>query len=199
MFLNKSFKCYKKFLSFVFCVCFLFCTKVFAIGAGVQIGAGPSFLDFSGTPQDEFSNGASHFENITGTLKFFRIPLVIGFGIESGSYDNDFAIGASAFADLWLINLQKDYENWLFYGGIGLSGDVLFSFDKKTFGSYGLRFFCGVDWPLMDNFTELYVQATSNIFTIPGNTFKKAGDFLLIPVGNVGVRIPVEMGIRFHF
>ena len=75
----------------------------------------------------------------------------------------------------------------------------LFSFDKKTFGSYGLRFFCGVDWPLMDNFTELYVQATSNIFTIPGNTFKKAGDFLLIPVGNVGVRIPVEMGIRFHF
>ena len=199
MFLNKLFKCHKKFLSFVFCVCFLFCTKIFAIGAGVQIGAGPSFLDFSETPQDEFSNGASHFENITGTLKFFRIPLVIGFGIESGSYDNDFAIGASAFADLWLINLQKDYENWLFYGGIGLSGDVLFSFDKKTFGSYGLRFFCGVDWPLMDNFTELYVQATSNIFTIPGNTFKKAGDFLLIPVGNVGVRIPVEMGIRFHF
>ena len=199
MFLNKLFKCHKKILSFVFCVCFLFCTKVFAIGAGVQIGAGPSFLDFSGTPQDEFSNGASHFENITGTLKFFRIPLVIGFGIESGSYDNDFAIGASAFADLWLINLQKDYENWLFYSGVGLSGDILFSVNKNTFGSYGLRIFFGVDWPLMDNFTELYVQATSNIFTIPGNTFKKAGDFLLIPVGNVGVRIPVEMGIRFHF
>ena len=199
MFLNKLLKCHKKFISFAFCLCLLFCSKIFAIGAGVQIGAGPSFLDFSETPQNEFFNGASHFENITGTLKFFRIPLVIGFGIESGSYDNDFAIGASAFADLWLINLQKDYENWLFYGGIGLSGDVLFSFDKKTFGSYGLRFFCGVDWPLMDNFTELYVQATSNIFTIPGNTFKKAGDFLLIPVGNVGVRIPVEMGIRFHF
>ena len=162
----------------------------------MQIGAGPSFLDFSGTPQDEFSNGASHFENITGTLKFFRIPLVIGFGIESGSYDNDFAIGASAFADLWLINLQKDYENWLFYSGVGLSGDILFSVNKNTFGSYGLRIFFGVDWPLMDNFLELYVQATSNIFIIPGNTFQKAGDFLL---GDVGVRIPVEMGIRFHF
>lgn len=185
MFLNKLFKCHKKILSFVFCLCLLFCSRVFAIGAGVQIGGGPSF-----------SGGVGHFENVTGTLKFFRIPLVIGFGIESGSYDNDFAIGASAFADLWLINLQKDYENWLFYGGIGLSGDVLFSFDKKTFGSYGLRFFCGVDWPLMDNFTELYVQATSNIFTIPGNTFKKAGDFLL---GDVGIRVPAEMGIRFHF
>lgn len=196
MFLNKLFKCHKKILSFVFCVCFLFCTKVFAIGAGVQIGAGPSFLDLSGTPQDEFSNGASHFENITGTLKFFRIPLVIGFGIESGSYDNDFAIGASAFADLWLINLQKDYENWLFYGGVGLSGDILFSVNKNTFGSYGLRIFFGVDWPLMDNFLELYVQATSNIFIIPGNTFQKAGDFLL---GDVGVRVPAEMGIRFHF
>ena len=196
MFLNKLFKCPKKFLSFVFCLCLLFCSKIFAIGAGVQIGAGPSFLDFSGTPQDEFSNGASHFENITGTLKFFRIPLVIGFGIESGSYDNDFAIGASAFADLWLINLQKDYENWLFYSGVGLSGDILFSVNKNTFGSYGLRIFFGVDWPLMDNFLELYVQATSNIFIIPGNTFQKAGDFLL---GDVGVRIPVEMGIRFHF
>ena len=196
MFLNKLFKCHKKILSFVFCVCFLFCTRVFSIGAGVQIGAGPSFLDFSGTPQDEFSNGASHFENITGTLKFFRIPLVIGFGIESGSYDNDFAIGASAFADLWLINLQKDYENWLFYSGVGLSGDILFSVNKNTFGSYGLRIFFGVDWPLMDNFLELYVQATSNIFIIPGNTSQKAGDFLL---GDVGVRIPVEMGIRFHF
>ena len=196
MFLNKLLKCHKKFLSFVFCLCLLFCSKVFAIGAGVQIGAGPSFLDFSGTPQDEFSNGASHFENITGTLKFFRIPLVIGFGIESGSYDNDFAIGASAFADLWLINLQKDYENWLFYSGVGLSGDILFSVNKNTFGSYGLRIFFGVDWPLMDNFLELYVQATSNIFIIPGNTFQKAGDFLL---GDVGVRIPVEMGIRFHF
>lgn len=194
--MNKLFKCHKKFLSFVFCICLLFCSKVFAIGAGVQIGAGPSFLDFSGTPQDEFSNGASHFENITGTLKFFRIPLVIGFGIESGSYDNDFAIGASAFADLWLINLQKDYENWLFYSGVGLSGDILFSVNKNTFGSYGLRIFFGVDWPLMDNFLELYVQATSNIFIIPGNTFQKAGDFLL---GDVGVRIPVEMGIRFHF
>ena len=196
MFLNKLFKCHKKILSFVFCVCFLFCTRVFSIGAGVQIGAGPSFLDFSETPQNEFFNGASHFENITGTLKFFRIPLVIGFGIESGSYDNDFAIGASAFADLWLINLQKDYENWLFYSGVGLSGDILFSVNKNTFGSYGLRIFFGVDWPLMDNFLELYVQATSNIFIIPGNTFQKAGDFLL---GDVGVRIPVEMGIRFHF
>ena len=196
MFLNKLFKCHKKFLSFVFCLCLLFCSKVFAIGAGVQIGVGPSFLDFSETPQNEFFNGASHFENITGTLKFFRIPLVIGFGIESGTYDNDFAIGASAFADLWLINLQKDYENWLFYSGIGLSGDILFSFNEKSFGSYGLRLFCGVDWPLMDNFLELYVQATSNIFIIPGNTFQKAGDFLL---GDVGVRIPVEMGIRFHF
>ncbi|MDD7610976.1 MAG: hypothetical protein PUJ82_08670 [Spirochaetales bacterium] len=196
MFLNKLFKCHKKILSFVFCICLLFCSKIFAIGAGVQIGAGPSFLDFSGTPQDEFSNGASHFENITGTLKFFRIPLVIGFGIESGSYDNDFAIGASAFADLWLINLQKDYENWLFYSGVGLSGDILFSVNKNTFGSYGLRIFFGVDWPLMDNFLELYVQATSNIFIIPGNTFQKASDFLL---GDVGVRIPVEMGIRFHF
>lgn len=196
MFLNKLFKCHKKILSFVFCVCFLFCSKVFAIGAGVQIGAGPSFLDFSGTPQDEFSNGASHFENITGTLKFFRIPLVIGFEIESGSYDNDFAIGASAFADLWLINLQKDYENWLFYSGVGLSGDILFSVNKNTFGSYGLRIFFGVDWPLMDNFLELYVQATSNIFVIPDNTFKKTGDFVL---GDVGIRVPAEMGIRFHF
>ena len=196
MFLNKLLKCHKKFISFAFCLCLLFCSKIFAIGAGVQIGAGPSFLDLSGTPHDEFSNGASHFENITGTLKFFRIPLVIGFGIESGRYDNDFAIGASAFADLWLINLQKDYENWLFYSGVGLSGDILFSVNKNTFGSYGLRIFFGVDWPLMDNFTELYVQATSNIFIIPGNTFQKAGDFLL---GDVGVRIPVEMGIRFHF
>ena len=81
----------------------------------MQIGAGPSF-----------SGGVGHFENITGTLKFFRIPLVIGFGIESGSFYDDFAIGASAFADYWLINLQKDYENWLFYSGIGLGGDILF-------------------------------------------------------------------------
>lgn len=174
MFLNKLFKCHKKFLSFVFCVCFLFCTRVFAIGAGVQIGGGPSF-----------SGGVGHFENVTGTLKFFRIPLVIGFGIESGSFYDDFAVGASAFADYWL-----------FYSGIGLSGDILFSFNEKSFGSYGLRLFCGVDWPLMDNFLELYVQATSNIFVIPDNTFKKTGDFVL---GDVGIRVPAEMGIRFHF
>ena len=185
MFLNKLFKCHKKILSFVFCVCFLFCTRVFAIGAGVQIGVGPSFSDSVG-----------HFENVTGTLKFFRIPLVIGFGIESGSFYDDFAIGASAFADYWLLNLQKGYENWLFYSGIGLSGNFLFSFNEKSFGSYGLRLFCGVDWPLMDNFLELYVQATSNIFVIPDNTFKKTGDFVL---GDVGIRVPAEMGIRFHF
>lgn len=196
MILHKKIGFNKKIISVVFCVCFLFCTKIFAIGAGVQIGAGPSFLDFSETPQNEFFNGASHFENITGTLKFFRIPLVIGFGIESGSFYDDFAVGASAFADYWLLNLQKDYENWLFYSGIGLSGDILFSFNEKSFGSYGLRIFFGVDWSLMDNFLELYVQATSNIFIIPGNTFQKAGDFLL---GDVGIRVPAEMGIRFHF
>ena len=196
MILHKKIGFNKKIISVVFCLCFLFCTKVFAIGAGVQIGAGPSFLDFSETPQDEFFNGASHFENITGTLKFFRIPLVIGFGIESGSFYDDFAIGASAFADYWLLNLQKGYENWLFYSGIGLSGNFLFSFNEKSFGSYGLRLFCGVDWPLMDNFLELYVQATSNIFVIPDNTFKKTGDFVL---GDVGIRVPAEMGIRFHF
>lgn len=185
MILHKKIGFNKKIISVVFCVCFLFCTRVFAIGAGVQIGGGPSFSD-----------GVGHFENVTGTLKFFRIPLVIGFGIESGSFYDDFAIGASASADYWLLNLQKDYENWLFYSGIGLSGDILFSFNEKSFGSYGLRLFCGVDWPLMDNFLELYVQATSNIFVIPRNTFKKTRDFVL---GDVGIRVPAEMGIRFHF
>ena len=165
------------------CVIFasVFCTKLFAIGAGVQLGTGPSIYNIF-DKQTDSAVKIQHFENITGTIRFFRIPAVVGFGLETGVINDTFAFGVSGFADYWLLNFQIK-NNWNFYGGAGISGEVLLSAKSDFLYSVGARAFCGVDAVFFDNFVEFYVQLTANPCFLP--------EFLL--------KIPVETGIRFHF
>lgn len=184
----------KKIICFFICSVFFISASIFALGAGVQFGASPSFYNLrtSDSNQNNFSTEFSG--NITGTIRFFRLPLVLGFGIETSTIQGDFLPGFSGFADFWFINLQIK-NNWNFYSGAGISGVFLihFSNEKHFFGSGGLRFFCGVETVLLDNFTELYVQLTGNpnICSLPQKSSQKNVAFC--------IKVPIEVGIRFHF
>ena len=172
-------------------ILFLFTSKIFATGAGIQAGLIPG-LFINETSSSSVKNLTG---NITGTIRMSKFPVVAGAGFEGGKLFSDFNYGFSVFADYWAVDLQIK-NTWSFYSGFGFSGKLLTSDFKKWNFAAGARFFAGTNYTFYDNFLELYIQATSNIFVIPGNTFKKTGDFVL---GDVGIRVPAEMGIRFHF
>lgn len=185
----------KKTVCFFGCAVFFISANVFSLGAGVQFGAGPAFSDLCN--RDENRNAsADFFGNVAGTIKFFRLPLVLGFGIETTTIKNDFALGFSGFADFHFLNFQIK-NNWNFYGGAGISGGILFCFsgEKQIFGSGGLRIFCGAEMILLDNFIELYAQITGNPIIAPnyGANSEKSQKTAIC------IKTPLEFGIRFHF
>jgi len=175
----------RKSLILIF-VLFIILSKASATGAGIQVGLKPhclinqdgnTFKDFSGT--------------LTGTLRFSRIPLVIGGGFEAGKIEinknpsqDSAAFGFSAFADYWIADIQL-INTCSFYSGFGACINLLTPNFKDFSYSAGARFFAGLDWLFYDNFLELFAQ--QNI--VP--TIKSNGDFF--------IALPLEAGIRMHF
>ena len=153
----------------------LFFSNVFAIGAGVQAGLQPKFrLNQDGQNLSSFSG------TLTGSLRFSRLPLVVGAGFEAGKD----GYGLMAFADYWVADVQL-INTCNFYSGFGLCGDLLTPNFKSFSYSVGARFFAGLNWLFYDNALEVFAQMN----LVP--TYKSNKDFLLA--------LPFEAGIRMHF
>lgn len=159
-------------------------SKLFALGAGVQIGAIPSF-----TINESGIENKSCDLNITGTFRFFRIPAVFGFGFETGSDNSVFTFGATGFFDYWFFDHQLN-NTWNIFSGAGLSSNIMFDSDINPILNIGPRFFTGMNWLFLDNYIEYYAQLNivptyvKNL-TNENNSFK--------------VSIPIETGVRLHF
>ncbi len=171
-------------LSVLLIICFS--SRIFATGCGIQAGTEPGFLI------NEDSVKFEHIiENITGTIRFSRIPMTMGFGFLAGKESSDLSFGLSAFADYYPVDIQLK-NTWNFFSGFGASGSVLTSdFENYTL-SAGARFFAGTNYLLDDNFLELYVQQNivpTYIRSIGQSDSKSA--FMLC--------FPLEAGIRMHF
>ena len=153
----------------------LFISSAFATGAGVQAGLKPGVLiNQNGKEFNSFTG------TLTGSLRFSRIPLVVGAGFEAGKY----GYGLMAFADYWIVDVQvKNTCN--FYSGFGFCADVLTkNFNAFTY-SAGTRFFAGMNWLFYDNYLEVFAQQN----LVP--TYKSTNDFI--------IALPFEAGIRMHF
>lgn len=179
-------KNYKKItlLSLLFLFCFS--TKLFAIGAGVQVSGNPGLLiNEEGVKLERLSG------RLTGTIRFSRLPLAIGFGLEAGKNASDFSYGFSGFADYYAIDYQIK-NTWNLYSGFGAEGSLLTTnFDKWTLTA-GARFFVGMNWLFYDNYLEIYCQQNLVPSYIKNlNDIASKGGFLL--------GLPFEAGIRMHF
>ena len=69
-------------------------TRLFATGAGTQLGCNPGILINESDRKLEMFTG-----NITGTVRLSRFPIVAGAGFEGGKLYSDFDYGFSVFAD----------------------------------------------------------------------------------------------------
>ncbi len=157
---------------------FLFTGKIFALGAGAQIGFVPGLL----INQDDISL-ENTTANVTGTFKLERIPLTVGSGIELGKIYSDTGYVFSLYADYRTIDVQLK-NTWSFYSGFGASLKFLTAdFDSWKLAA-GARFFAGCNWLFYDGYLELYVQQN----LVP-TYFDK--DFMLC--------LPLETGLRMHF
>ena len=167
-------------------ILFLFTSRIFATGAGIQAGLIPGLFI------NETSSSVKNLTgNITGTIRMSKFPVVAGAGFEGGKLFSDFNYGFSVFADYWAVDLQIQ-NTWSFYSGFGFSGKLLTSDFKKWNFVAGARFFAGTNYTFYDNFLELYAQ--QNI--VP--TYIKS----LTSSGNDGMFMfcfPFEAGLRMHF
>ena len=112
-------------------ILFLFTSKIFATGAGIQAGLIPGLFI------NETSSSVKNLTgNITGTIRMSKFPVV---------------------ADYWAVDLQIK-NTWSFYSGFGFSGKLLTSDFKKWNFAAGARFFAGTNYTFYDNFLELYAQ-----------------------------------------
>ena len=161
-------------------------TKLFATGAGAQLGCNPGILINDNKAGLEMFTG-----NVTGTVRLARFPIVAGAGLEGGKLYSDFNYGFSAFADYWLIDYQLN-NTWNLFSGIGLSGKLLTKDFKDCSLAGGARIFAGVNYLLYDGYLEFYAQ--QNIVpTCVKNLSKSDSDpaFMLC--------LPLEAGLRMHF
>ena len=179
-------KNYKKItlLSLLFLFCFS--TKLFAIGAGVQVSGNPGLLiNEEGVKLERLSG------RLTGTIRFSRLTLAIGFGLEAGKNASDFSYGFSGFADYYAIDYQIK-NTWNLYSGFGAEGSLLTTnFDKWTLTA-GARFFVGMNWLFYDNASELFIQ--QNFVPTYQKAIKDSSDKALFTL-----LFPLEIGFRFHF
>ena len=170
-----------KLFCFASLIFFLIPLKGYSIGAGIQIGINPFSISNSEYSENSFEG------NITGTLRFSRLPLAAGAGFNAGICDSDFIFGFSTFADCFIIDHQIK-NNWNFYSGIGLIGNLNFDTAFNVFPEAGTRVFLGTSVIFIDNFIELNLQANAQ----PSVLFKnEEPEFRL--------SFPIESGIRFHF
>lgn len=163
----------------------IFTSKIFATGAGVQIGAVPGiYINQASADLEKFSG------TIVGTMKLSRVPMVVGAGFEGGKYFSDFDIGFSAFADYWFFDYQL-INTWNLFSGFGASGKLFTSNFKDWNLAAGARFFAGVNCTFWDGYMEVYAQ--QNIVPTYIANLKKinSGSFMLC--------LPFETGVRLHF
>ena len=163
----------------------LFTSEAFATGAGVQLGAVPGLLINQDSVKLENFTGS-----LTGTMKFSRVPVVVGAGLEGGKLFSDFDFGLAAFGDYWFLDLQL-INTWSFYSGFGLSGKLLTANFSDWNLEAGARFFAGMNYLLWDGYLELYAQQT--IVPTYICNLKKVWN------GNFMLCLPVEAGVRMHF
>ena len=167
---------------------FVLCTtsRIFATGAGLQIGGNPGLLINEDSVKLERFTG-----KITGTLKSGRIPLALGFGLEAGNSYSDFSYGFFGFADFYAAEKNKK-NTWNLYSGFAAEGSLLTKTFSKWTGSAGARFFTGMNWLFYDNYLEIYCQQNLVPSYIKNlNDTASKGGFLL--------GLPFEAGIRMHF
>lgn len=161
-----------------FTLLFCFTTKIFALGAGAQIGGVPGLL----INQDDISL-ENMTANVTGTLRMERVPLTIGSGLEFGKIYSDSGFGFSLFADYRTIDVQL-INTWSFYSGFGATVKFLTNDFADWSIATGARFFAGMNWLFYDGYLEFYVQ--QNVVPTYLNS-----DFIL--------NLPLETGVRMHF
>ncbi|MCR5063368.1 MAG: hypothetical protein K6A89_08810 [Treponema sp.] len=170
-----------KLLCITTLIFFLTTFKCFSLGAGMQIGVNPFSISSSEESVNSFEG------NVTGTLRFSRLPFVVGAGFNAGMRNSDFIFGLSTFADWYIIDLQIK-NIWNFYSGIGVIGNLNFNTDFNYFPEAGSKVFIGTSVIFIDNFIELNLQANAQ----PSVIFKsEEPEFRL--------SFPIESGIRFHF
>lgn len=158
--------------------------NIFAIGAGIQAGGIPALtMNAASEKVDNFN------ANVTGTVKLFRIPAVFGFGLETGSDNDNFIYGVSGFADYNFTDYQLK-NTWNIYSGAGISGKLLFSKNDTKLLSVGPRFFAGMNWLFLDNYIEYYAQ----IAVVPSYNKVLSADYSFFRLS-----FPVETGVRLHF
>ena len=164
---------------------FLFNSKIFETGAGIQIGAVPGiYINQDSVKLEKFSG------SLIGTMKFSKVPMAVGAGFEGGKYFSDFDFGLSAFADYWFFDIQLK-NTWNLFSGFGASGK-LFTPDFKDWNlAAGARFFVGVNCSFWDGYMEVYAQQTVVPTYIADLKKIKNGSFMLC--------IPFETGVRLHF
>ena len=161
-----------------FTLLFCFTTKIFALGAGAQIGGVPGLL----INQDDISL-ENMTANVTGTLRMERVPLTIGSGLEFGKIYSDSGFGFSLFADYRTIDVQL-MNTWSFYSGFGATVKFLTNDFADWSIATGARFFAGMNCFFYDGYLEFYVQ--QNVVPTYLNS-----DFIL--------SLPLETGVRMHF
>lgn len=169
----------------IFTIFFSFLSSFsFALGTGVQAGAGPSF-DVDNT-EVQYSNLDV---SLIGTIKFFRIPAVFGFGIEAEKLNSETLVGASTFFDYWILDCQL-HNTWNLYSGVGISAKFLMDSNKNSAIDLGPRIFIGSNWLFLDNYIEYYVQLNA----VPSYFKNLSG-------GNGTYRLstPIETGVRLHY
>lgn len=176
----------RKLISITAFLLLCLCSKIFAIGAGVQIGGNPGLLITSESEKLERFTGT-----VIGTMRFSRIPVAVGFGLETGKNFSDFAFGFEGFSDYYALDFQLD-NTWNLYSGFGATGSLLLNNSSHWTLSAGARFFAGLNWLFWDNYLEVYVQQNLvPTFVKELSNSDSDGQFMLC--------LPFEAGVRMHF
>ena len=165
----------------------LFClaAKLSATGAGIQAGGNPGL--FINEENIKIKNLTGR---LTGTIRFSRIPMTVGFGFESGKTFSDFSYGLYGFADYYAVDTQIK-NTWNFYSGFGAEGSLLTPDFTNWTASAGARFFAGMNWLFYDNYIEFYIQQNAVPTLIKILNSDSTACFTL--------NLPFETGIRMHF
>lgn len=150
--------------------------KLFAMGAGVQAAVLPNLHGVEG--------------DLKGTVRLMELPVVYGFGIEAGAYENEFTFGFSGFGDFWI--LDKQLNNTLnIYAGPGLAAHVITNQDFNWTGMFGVRAIVGINYLMYDNYLEFYAQTGAEPCLVVPFTENPELDF--------NINFPCEIGFRVHF
>ena len=176
----------KKIIATGACLFLLMTSRVFSIGCGVKVSGVPGVLF------NEETAGLERFTaNVSGSVRFSRLPVAAGCGILAGKDFSEASYGLSAYADYYALDVQLK-NTWNLFSGFGVEGSLLTPDFKKLTASAGARFFAGMNWLFYDNYLEVYVQQNVVPTCVKHiDSASSSTDFMLC--------LPLEAGVRFHF